>query len=230
MTSLTHLTVVVGVALMLAAAGWRLAPRALSPSRRPSPSAPTPRRRWRLHAVTVQRRPRQAPAGGVSADQLEQVARVIRSGSSIAAAIGQVAADHPASVLRSIDDRRAAGASLRDAVASTPSTTPDDRLVMAVLSAVVDGGGPGADATDRAAATLRERADARAERLAQAAQARLSAQIMSFLPVGFTAWGVATDARTARFVLGSPAGLLCLGAGVALDVLGWRWMSRIVAP
>ena len=78
------------------------------------------------------------------------------------------------------------------------------------------------------AATIRERADIRADRRAQSAQARLSAQIMSALPIGFTGWAVATDSRTARFVFGTPFGLVCLGAGVGLDVLGWRWMRRIV--
>lgn len=229
---MTAVAIAVACGAVTAGLAAALTSRLLVPPRRPGPSRRPGLRTPSLSVAAARLRrkrglPKQHPDATL-ADALEQVARLVRSGSSMASAVSQAAADHPGSMLRTIDARRAGGTSLRDAITGTHSTAPDDRLALAVLGAIVDGGGPGANAIDRAAATIRERADIRANRRAQSAQARLSAQIMSALPIGFTGWAVATDSRTARFVFGTPFGLVCLGAGVGLDVLGWRWMRRIV--
>ncbi|MGD9701690.1 MAG: type II secretion system F family protein [Acidimicrobiia bacterium] len=171
------------------------------------------------------------------AGDLEHVARLVRSGRSLGAGLADVAAERPGSLLAAIAARRAAGASLLEAVAAegrelsgSPGTGDDDqRLAVAVLAAVVDAGGPGGAALDRAADTIRERAAVRADRVAHAAQARLSAQILSFLPLAFTGWTTITDDRVARFLLSTPLGALCLAIGVTLDLVGWRWMHRLVA-
>jgi tight adherence protein B len=36
------------------------------------------------------------------------------------------------------------------------------------------------------------------------------------------------DPTAARFLLGTPAGWLCIGAGLGLDAIGAWWMSRLV--
>ncbi len=171
------------------------------------------------------------------AHDLEHVARLVRSGQALGAALADVAGERrDGSLLGSIAARRTTGGSLLEAIAGagrTPSDASataeaDRRLVIAVLSAVVDAGGPGSAALDRAADTIRERDAIRSERIAHAAQARLSAQILSFLPLAFTGWTTMTDDRVARFLLATPLGAACLATGIALDLAGWRWMHRLV--
>jgi tight adherence protein B len=234
-----------------------VAPRLLAPARRnnvrPSyslllhdPAVP----QGPFHGLTARVRCRVASRGHIRdrderefglelAHDLEHVARLVRSGRALGAALGDVAGERPASLLDSIAARRASGESLQEAItgverarsdaSSDVEVDADRRLAIAVLAAVVDAGGPGAAALDRAADTIRERDAIRAERRAHAAQARLSAQILSFLPLAFTGWTTMTDDRVARFLLASPLGAACLATGIALDLAGWRWMHRLVA-
>lgn len=252
---MSRLAIMTGLCVVALGALTKLGPRAVTPSRRDAPNRLTlpgkpgsfaalggVRRLCRSHEAKRQPDPLEL------ADALERMARLVRSGSSIASALTDVAGAHPGSVLDAIDRRRRAGIPLPAAVADLaagahePTSTvntpagarqaagaqADRRLALAVLGAVLDGGGSSANAIDQTAATIRERAAVRADRHAHAAQARLSARIMSALPIGFTSWAILTDDRTARFVLRTPAGLVCLGTGIGLDVLGWRWMRRIV--
>jgi Flp pilus assembly protein TadB len=234
------------------ATGLRVVPRLLEPPRRigfRAGQADRSARGWqhpRL-AITIRRRagscrPGRSRADGESAvdlaQDLEHVARLIRSGQALGAALADVAGERRSgSLLGSIAARRTTGASLLEAVAgagrepsdASAAAEADRRLVIAVLSAVVDAGGPGSAALDRAADTIRERDAIRSERIAHAAQARLSAQILSFLPLAFTGWTTMTDDRVARFLLATPLGAACLATGIALDLAGWRWMHKLVA-
>jgi tight adherence protein B len=84
-------------------------------------------------------------------------------------------------------------------------------------------------ALERAAAVLRERRAWRAERVAQSAQARLSARILTILPLAVGLWAVLTSARVRAAYVSSPVPLVAAVAGVALDLCGLWWMRRIVA-
>ena len=231
--------------------GLRVAPRLLTPARRISVRpghGERPARWWHVRRLpaTVGRwagpaRHVRGRADGESAvdlaHDLEHAARLVRSGQALGAALAAVAGERrDGSLVGSIAARRTTGGSLLEAIAATgrePSDTStaagaDRRLAVAVLSAVVDAGGPGSSALDRAADTIRERETIRSERIAHASQARLSAQILSFLPIAFTGWTTMTDDRVARFLLATPLGASCLAAGIALDLVGWRWMHRLV--
>ena len=94
-----------------------------------------------------------------------------------------------------------------------------------VLATVV--GSTPARAVDGVAATVRERLDLAAERRALATQARTSALVLAVAPLAFAALLVAGDTAAAGFLLGQPAGWLCLAAGPALDVTGAFWMARL---
>jgi tight adherence protein B len=179
------------------------------------------------------RRLRPAPTPGWI-EALDQLARATSTGSSLAGAVDEFGAraDAPA-VLGEIARIRAGGISLPDAIerARRPvPTAPDDRLALSVLSAIAEAGGPPAEPLDRAAGVLRERRGAAAERDVAAAQSRLSAQVLGVLPVGTTAWSATTDPALGHMLFRTPIGLGCLTTGVALDLLGWRWMRRIVRP
>ena len=93
------------------------------------------------------------------------------------------------------------------------STGPDERLAAGALALAATAGGPQARAVDGVAATLRERRAVAAEIRSQSAQARLSAIVIGALPAVFLVWAIATDRRTAAFLVAGPAGWACLGAG-----------------
>ncbi|WP_436794523.1 type II secretion system F family protein [Actinospongicola halichondriae] len=101
-------------------------------------------------------------------------------------------------------------------------------LAGAALSMAATVGGAGADAIESAAASLRERAAATAEVAALSVQARLSAAVLTFAPLGFTFLLVSVDPTSARFLLATPAGWACLAVGGVLDLAGALWMHRLV--
>jgi tight adherence protein B len=78
------------------------------------------------------------------------------------------------------------------------------------------------------AATLRERRAVEREATALATQARSSALVIVLAPLAFAALSSLGDPRAGAFLVGTPTGLACLTAGLALDGLGAWWMHRIV--
>lgn len=103
----------------------------------------------------------------------------------------------------------------------------DEAVVIQVIGAAVELGGPIAATLDAGAVLLRERMAARADAAAHAAQARLSARVLTAVPVVFAAWSAASSAGFRDALLGGPGTIAaCLGAG--LNLAGWRWMRHIV--
>lgn len=141
-----------------------------------------------------------ASVGGRLGAELETMTRHVRDGRPLPEVVEEWArADDPATAL--------AGASL-------------------TLAASV--GGPGADAVEAAAASLRERAAIEGEVAALSVQARLSAVILSVAPLGFAVLLVSLDPTSARFLLATPAGWACIVVGLVLDLAGAAWMQRLV--
>src|SRR5690606_19512791 len=97
------------------------------------------------------------------------------------------------------------------------------RLAGAALVVAADLGGPGADALDAAAASLRDRAAAVDEVTALSVQARLSALVLTAAPVAFALLLTSIDPTSAHFLLRTPAGWICVTVGLALDAAGALW-------
>lgn len=116
-----------------------------------------------------------------------------------------------------------------DRWASGPGSSPAVQLAAAALGLGVETGGQVARSMDRVAATLRERRELQAEVHALATQARASAAVLALAPLAFTALVSTIEPGTVRFLLTTPIGLLCLAAGLALEVAGAVWMARITA-
>jgi tight adherence protein B len=157
---------------------------------------------------------------------LDAIARQVRSGASLAAAA--VEEIDTASPLGEVVDRLSDGGSLADALAAIVPNDTDLALTVQALSATADLGGQIAATLDQAAAVLRERAAARAERRAHGAQARLSARVLTIVPLGFAGWSALTSRQTREVYTSSAAGAMCAVCGLALNLAGWRWMKRIV--
>jgi tight adherence protein B len=160
------------------------------------------------------------------AAMLDSVARQVRSGSSLTSAVIEgIDRDSPLGpAIESVE----AGAPLHDALAAVPAGDPDLALTTQALSATARLGGPVAATLDDSAAVLRERAATRDERRSQSSQARLSARVLTIVPLGFAIWSALASQRTRDVYMTTVAGALCLASGLVLNVAGWQWMKRIV--
>ena len=61
----------------------------------------------------------------------------------------------------------------------------------------------------------------------QSAQARLSARVLTSVPVAFSLWGVAFS-RSFRSAVVTPVGLCAVAVGAILNATGWLSMRRII--
>ena len=104
----------------------------------------------------------------------------------------------------------------------------DDRLVCAALLMHRRTGGDLPTVLDRIAATLRERAAARAELRSLTAQARLSGAVLGLLPVGFFLFLALTSPGDVAAALRSPGGRAAIAAGLALQAVAFAWIRRIL--
>lgn len=184
-------------------------------------------------SVPVARSPRApAPHQASLVDVAERTSRDVRSGMALRSALLDALAEHPG-CLRPLHDRLVRGAPLAQAL-RTPAggdsqTLSDDAaFVMHGLQLAADTGGAMADTLDRVVAVVRERRAWRAERHAQAAQARLSARMLTALPLAVAFWGLASGPRVRHAYVESPATGVLTAVGVVLNLTGWWWMHRLV--
>lgn len=172
------------------------------------------------------RRARQLP------DALERMAASLRTGSSVPQALAECGrhGEAPLSTeLAALAQHLRYGASMGRALDVWTEQHHDEGTRLAASALLLSaqlGAAPGR-ALDGVATTLRERNQLRAERHAQATQARYSAIVLSVAPVGFTALLVATNDAASRFLLTTTPGWACLVIGLGLDALGALWMNRL---
>jgi tight adherence protein B len=119
------------------------------------------------------------------------------------------------------------GRSISESVARADDPGAHLGLALEVLATASRIGGPAAASIDRTAALLRQRAADRDERSSHAAQARLSTQVMTAVPLLMLAVLVIADTDV-RAVVASPVGITCVTTGLVLNLAGWWWMRRIV--
>jgi tight adherence protein B len=159
---------------------------------------------------------------------LDAVARRVRTGSSLTAAVVDEIERSPP--LRAAAEGLRRGDTLTVALARVEATDPDVALAVYALSAAARLGGPVSATLDQAASVVRERSAARAERHAHSAQARLSARVMTIVPVAFAGWNVASSETARAVYLTTRPGAAVAVAGMLLNIGGWRWMRKIVGP
>lgn len=90
-------------------------------------------------------------------------------------------------------------------------------------------GGGLAALVEQVGASLRETEAHRGDVAAQLAGPRSTARLLAGLPVLGLLLAAGLGLRPLSFLLGSPAGLACLAAGVLLDLTGVWWTDRLVA-
>jgi tight adherence protein B len=173
-----------------------------------------------LSAPSIQP-PAVLPAVGSWPDLLDTVARHVRSGHSLASAFDRALAAHP------VDGQSIHGGTTLAAAIRGTSTDRDESTVIHSLAMAHALGGPVASGLQAGVSILRERAAVQADIAVHSAQARLSARVLTSVPVAFSLWGTAFS-RSFRGAVVTPAGLLAVAAGGILNVAGWASMRRIV--
>jgi Flp pilus assembly protein TadB len=227
MTASTTLAVtLVGAAALLLGLPARRITAARPRTLRPIAPSPSPPRRWSLPGGLFGR-PRPVIDGDV-ATWCDDAARRLRAGDSLARAVLDASAS-PALARHLVPMRLAVerGASVSEAVLRIHEATAGLGLALGVVRACAALGGPAAEPLDRAAATLRARVADAAERRAQSAQPRVSATVLTVLPVCVLG-ALVLIADPIRAAVTTPAGIFCALTGSALNVAGWRWMRRII--
>ena len=164
-------------------------------------------------------------------DALDRVARALRSGASLPVALAAGQPSRPP--LLAAEWRRLTSESGDVGVLAAAARWHQRRpsravgLTVAALAVAADVGGPQARALDTVASTLRQRIALEAEVRALGAQSRASAGVIALAPLGFAALASGLEPAYLSFLLGTPAGLLMLAAGLALQLVGLGWMTRL---
>jgi tight adherence protein B len=179
-------------------------------------------------------RPIAGPAGAASVTSggciaaFELAANEVRSGTSLSSSLQLALRRHP-DVLPALATGLALGLTLDRALDELPADlAPDERWFAHSLRLCQATGGAAAEVLDRAVAVARERRAWAAERRAQASQARLSARLLTVLPLAFAAWGFATSGQVRHAYASSPVVVVCTVTGLVMNALGWWWMRRLV--
>jgi tight adherence protein B len=167
------------------------------------------------------------------ADAVGAIAAAVRSGSSLPQAL-RYAAEEAAPPIRSELEQLVAdldtGIAIDDALAAWASQRPssDTDLVVAALELHRRSGGDLPAVLDQVAATVRDRISVAREVRSLTAQARLSAWILGVLPVGFFGFLWLTSRRDIEGALSTPAGMLAIGVGLALEGGAFLWIRSLL--
>lgn len=168
-----------------------------------------------------------------AADAIGAVAAAVRSGASLSQAIRYAAneADPPikdelARVVTDLDT----GVPLDDALASWADLrrSTDSDLLVGALELHRRSGGDLPAVLDQVAATIRDRVSIAREVRSLTAQARLSAWILGLLPIGFFGFLWVTSRRDIQGALSTPAGLICVILGLALEGGAFLWIRSLL--
>jgi len=190
------------------------------------------------------RRRGRAPSAEAVASWCDELSRRMRSGATLrdalANATGTTALEE---VIGRIQLRLERGASVEEALAhaaggarpgrwlgrqrSDESAVGPLALASAVIATSASLGGANAQALDRAAAALRLRVADGQERAAHSAQARMSAHVLTLVPLGFLVMMVTIDPNV-RGAVASPSGAAIVAVGLLLNGAGWLWMRTVI--
>jgi Flp pilus assembly protein TadB len=165
----------------------------------------------------------------------DDVATEIRSGSTVRAAILTVVPDDPriSDVVTRIRRRIERGSNVRDSCRALATDRavqrgePELSSALTVIAETAEVGGSVGVPIERVAAAARLRAADELDRAAHSAQARLSAHVLTFVPITVFVVLAIGDRRVIAIAT-SPSGIAIVAFGIVLNALGWLWMQAII--
>jgi tight adherence protein B len=164
---------------------------------------------------------------------LHGLARSLRAGMTLHAALQQAAADDSVAGegLARAAQRMHEGAPIPHEIDGWAASLGhrDADLVRAVINTGAATGSALAVSFDRAAASLEERAGLQREISALTAQARASAVLLTLAPIAFLVVMATVDPTIVALVVSTASGRVALTLGLLLDLAGWVWMRRLTA-
>lgn len=193
--------------------------------------------RRRLHSPSL--RLRAITNEDDSIEALVHIHRMVLSGVSLPASIAHTVHVRPCIWLDELHSRSSRGEPLDSAARALideisgrkhPTHSERDAVVALHVLSVADSiGGRIADQLESLIESLSERHHHRRERRTQAASAAASMRMLTWLPL-ICGILILTDSREIReFLLGTPAGWLCLSLGIGTNALGRLWLAREVS-
>jgi len=161
-------------------------------------------------------------------EPVSMLARLVRAGTTLHAAIHDVAHRHPDSLFLDITLALANGVPLAEAVSTIESRNDDEQLVLFVLCLAAEIGGDVPAQIDSLLNTLGDRQSAHRERLAHASAALASTRLLTVVPFIAVTLLVMSDRRLLHTYVGSVAGIVCVVAGLLLNAGGRIWTRRLI--
>ncbi len=191
----------------------------------PQPSTRTHRRlsSFRARILSLRKRPEANPDEIVAA-ALDHMARELRLGSSLHAAVLAALRRHPIESLSWLGESAQRGDALHETVQSRAITDNGVSFALRAIQAASDGGDP-VHAVESAARTLRAKAAVTADSTAAVAHTRASINVLTWVPLVIAAWMALRDESVRRFFASLP-GALCLVLGLGLNLLGRLLVRR----
>ena len=177
-----------------------------------------------------QPRSRRHPSADGIAEWCDDLARRTRAGATLRDALLTTVPRTPALIvlIAAVQLRLERGDTVERALGAVGGGD-DGHFALArnVISTAAMLGGPSAPALDRVAAALRLRSADQQARAAHSAQARMSAHVLTLVPLGFLALMLAIDDGV-RQAIGAPMGAAIVATGLALNGAGWLWMRSVI--
>jgi tight adherence protein B len=166
-------------------------------------------------------------------DSLDMMARALRSGHAVSAAIEVVAEQGRAPVaeeFRSLFQQQSLGMQFRDALEAMMKRIPSEDLQFAGTAMLVqkESGGNLAEILDRTVEIMRERVKIRGEVRTKTAQGKLTGLILALLPVAMLLIISFTNPEYAKQLTNTPIGHKLLYASAAMIGIGWMFIRKIV--
>ncbi|PVG82417.1 type II secretion system protein [Nocardioides gansuensis] len=174
-----------------------------------------------------QRRQREQAARHVLS-ACELIAAELGAGQPPGAALAAAAREWPG--LAPVADAFVLGSDVPDALRDLAARHPgadDLRLVAAAWQVAHHSGHGLAAAVDRVAGRIRSVRATRRVVESELASARSTARLVAALPLAALLLGSGAGGSPWEFLLGTPAGLACLAAGLALGCLGLWWIEAL---
>ena len=181
------------------------------------------RRRRRFHTFTEQ-----------LPDALELMVRSLQAGHSFSSALQMVATEMPDPIAREFSktyEEQNLGLNIKSALENLVERVPILDLKLCVTAVLIQReiGGNLSEVLRNISHTIRERFRIQGEIRVKSAQARLSGYIVSALPFFMFFWINVVNPAYMKTMYDHPWGVYILGAGVAMQIVGWLIIRKIVA-